>query len=340
MQGRVQQARLGILGCGHFGSFHARVFSNLRRARLVGFCNRTFEKAENLRRRFNGDFATDDPEELIHSDDINGVIIATHHDTHAEFCIRATQAGKHVLVEKPLGMNLKQCQDVVEQAGKYASKITVGYKYRLAPTVQRARELLNKPLLVIGQFTEDVWSDSMWQQDPARGGGSVLGNGCHTLDLICYLAQSRPIRVYAEADTLSHPGHPCLDHMVSTIVFENGALGALIQGQSGTPVRASKYEFSIFGGQNVAIEIHNRLLDGVYRISDRTEEIQYSGDEALFQQARGFVSQICDGAAPHCDLWEGLLPNLLLEACDAARTSHVAKEIRWNDGKPTLEIDN
>lgn len=340
MRGEVRQARLGILGCGQFGGFHARVFSNIRRSRLVGFCNRTLEKAEDLCRRFNGDFATDDPEELINSEDINGIIIATHHDTHAEFCTKAALAGKHVLVEKPLGMNLKQCQDIVEQAGQYASRITVGYKFRLAPTIQRARELLSQPLLVIGQMTEDIWSDGMWQQDPVTGGGSVLGNGCHTLDMICYLAQSRPIRIYAEGGTLSHPNHPCLDHMVSTVVFENGTLGALIQGQSGTPARAGKYEFSLFGGQNIAIEIHSRLLNGVYRINGRIEEMQYSGDEALFQQARGFVSQICDGKPPHCDLWEGLLPNLLLEACDSARKSHVAKEIRWHDGKPALEIDS
>lgn len=340
MKSKVRQARIGIIGCGHFGGVHAEAFSKIRRVRLSGFCNRTLEKAESLCRRFNGDFATDDPEELIHSENIDGVIIATHHDTHAELCTKAALAGKHVLVEKPLGMNLKQCQDIVEKVGQYASKITVGYKFRLAPTVQRARELLSQPLLVIGQMTEDMWPESMWQQDPVRGGGNVLGNGCHTLDMICYLAQSRPVRVYAEADALSHPGHPCLDHMVGTIVFENGALGVLVQGQSGTAVRASKYKFSLFGGQNVAIEIHNRLLNGVYHIGDRTEEIQRSGDEALFHQAICFVSQICDGAPPHCDLWEGLLPNLLLEACDAARRSHVAKEIRWNEGRPILEIES
>lgn len=339
MNHKVRQARLGILGCGHFGTLHAEAFSNIRRAKLVGFCNRTIDKAENLRKRLGGGFATTDPEELIHSKNIDGVIIATHHDTHAEFCIKAALAGKHVLVEKPLGMSLKECQKIIEQAGQYASKISVGYKLRWAPTIQRARELLSRPLLIIGQFTEDVWSDTMWQQDPVRGGGSVLGNGCHTLDMIYYLAQSRPIRVYAEGDALSHLGHPCLDHMVGTVLFESGAMGVWIQGQSGTPVRASKYEFSLFGGKNIAIEIFNRVLNGIYRIDNRIEEMQSSGDQALFQQALGFVAQICDGAPPLCGLWEGLLPNLLLEACDRARKTHVAQEIRWNEDKPSIQID-
>lgn len=334
----MRKARIGIIGCGNFGSIHAEVFSKIRRAQLVGFCNRTIEKAENLRKRFNGKFSTADPNEIFNSDEIDGVIIATQHDSHAELCIKAALAGKHVLVEKPLGMNLDQCREIVNKVGDQVSKITVGYKLRWAPTIQRARELLEEPLMIVGSYTEDTWNETFWAQDPTMGGGGVLSGGCHTLDMICYLARSRPIRVFAEGGALTHPGHPCLDHMVGTILFENGALGAWIQGQSGTPVRASKYMFTLYGKNNAVIEIFNRVLNGVYRIGNRIEEIERAGDEALFNQDSGFISQICDGVPPLCNLWEGVLPNLLLGACYKAHKTGMAQTIHWSGDKPVLEI--
>lgn len=332
----LSTVRIGIIGCGHFGNIHADAFSKIKRVRLVAFCNRTIEKAEVLRRRYNGSFATKEPNELIDSKDIDGIIIATHHDSHAELCTRGALAGKHILVEKPLGMSLRECQTLARQVGEYGSRIAVGYKLRFAPTIQRARELLKQPYLIIGQMCEDPWSDDYWPQDPICGGGFVLSTGCHTFDMVCYLAQSRPIRVYAEAGALSHPGHPCLDHMVGTIAFENGALGVLAQGQSGTPARASKFQFSLFGANNTAIEIHNRLLSGSYRIGTRVDEIERAGDEAIFEQAVHFVAQICDGVPPVCGLWDGLLPNLLFEATVRANNTKIPQEIYWDGDQPRL----
>lgn len=336
MNAKRTEARLGIIGCGYWGALHAAALAGVRGARLVGFSNRTLEKAEALRLKFNGQIATSDPRELLESNEIDGVVIATQHDSHAELCLQAARSGKHVLVEKPIAMTLAQCAWLAEEIGDCAHLIAVGYKLRWAPTIRRARDLLPLPRLIIGQMTEDKWASDSWQQDPRKGGGSVLGNGCHTLDMICYLAGSHPVRVYAEGGTLSHAGHPCLDHMVGTIVFENGALGSWIQGQSGTPKRASKYQFSIFGGDNVAIEVHNRVMTGVYRVAGRTEEMNYSGDEALFQQARGFVAQICDDQPPLCGFWEGLLPNLLLDACARARSTGYAQHIQWNGDVPLI----
>src|SRR5690348_2448935 len=192
------EVNLAIIGCGHFGRYHAETFSKLREVRLVGFCNRSLDKAKALAQRFDGEISTIDPDEIFARKDIHGLVIATHHDSHADLCRRAVLAGKHVLVEKPLGMNLSECENLVEAVRGKEQLITVGYKLRFFPTVCRSKEVIRQPNLVVGQLIDDKWTTSMWQQDPAVGGGSILGNGCHTLDMLCYLASSRPIRVYAE----------------------------------------------------------------------------------------------------------------------------------------------
>ena len=166
-------ARIGIVGCGHFGQYHAQVFDRLRRARLVGFCNRTLDKAEALCLRFGGEIATTDPEDLFASKQIDAVVIATHHDSHTDLCRRAALAGKHVLVEKPLGMCLKECEELVQAVRGREHLISVGYKLRHFPTVQRARELLPCPNLIVGQYMDDKWDPKWWarrreSQKPAR----------------------------------------------------------------------------------------------------------------------------------------------------------------------------
>ncbi len=330
-------ARIAIVGCGHFGAYHAEAFSRLRRVRLVGFCNRTRGKAEALAARFGGSIVTTEPDELFQSVAIDAVVIATHHDSHADLCRRAVLAGKHVLVEKPLGMSLKECEELVSGVEGREHLISVGYKFRYFPTVQRARDILPQPELVVGQFIDDRWDPISWQHLPEIGGGSVLGDGCHTLDMLCYLAQSRPVRVYAEGGTRAHLGHPCLDQMHAIVTFENGATGVCIQSQTAVPRRAGKYQFSLFGTGGLAIELYDRLQSGTYRIGTRTEDMTRAGDEAIHHQARAFVAQVCDGAPSACGLQDGFLANLLLEACFRSVRTHLPQHITWRTGRPEIE---
>lgn len=333
---KLSVARIGIVGTGHFGRYHAEAFARLRRARVVGVCNRSRKSAEDLAQRLGASLVTSDPQELFASPEVDGVVIATHNDSHAELCRRAVVAGKHVLVEKPLGMSLKECEEVVTAAKGREGLVSVGYKFRFFPSVQRARELLPSPDLVVGRMVEDVWDAGWWAQQPATGGGSVLGNGCHTLDMICYLAQSRPVRVYAEGAARAHPGHPCLDQLQAIVTFENGASGVCVQSQTATPARAGKYDFSLYGVNGTAIELYDRLQSGTYRIGARTEELTRAGDEGMHQQARAFVAQICDGTAPACGLQDGLLANLLLEACFRSQRAQIPVSISWERGRPEL----
>ena len=167
----------------------------------------------------------------------------------------------------------------------------VAYNMRYSPTVQRARELLPLPDLVTGMMVNDRWDDAYWAQDPIQGGGNVLSQGGHTVDLITFLAGQPPLRVSAVAANRTHPGHARVDHIVAAIEFANGAIGSWVQGDSGASSFTSKFHFSLRGGGDICIVPHDRLKRGVYRVGQRTEEMIRSGEEALWLQDRHFVKR-------------------------------------------------
>lgn len=109
-----------------------------------------------------------------------------------------------------------------------------------------------------------------------------------------------------------------------------------IQGETAIPPRAGKYQFSLFGVGGIAIELYNRCQSAVYRVGATTEEVDRAGDEAIYYQARAFVTQVRDGAPPACSVWDGLLANLLLEACFRAHRTHEPQRIVWRDDRPLL----
>jgi predicted dehydrogenase len=331
MRERVARSvRLGIIGCGHFGSYHAAAFRQLAGVHLAAFCNRTRGRAEQLAVACGGGLVTTDPDEVFAAG-VDGVVIATHHDSHADLCRRAVRAGKHVLVEKPLGMSLNECDELVQSVAGHERLIHVGYKHRFAPAIERARRLLPSPDLIVGKYIDDRWDPAWWASDPKVGGGSVLSGACHTLDMLCYLAGARPVRVYAEGS-----GAPCLEHLYAVVTFDNGATGVCVQSQTATPIRAGKQSYSLTSRAGAAIELYNGLQSGTYRIGARTEELDRAGDEAIHQQARAFVAQIRGEAPPACSLADGYRANLLLEACFESVRRQMAVGISWSRRHPAI----
>ena len=97
---------IGIIGCGGIGAEHAKALAQVDGARMVACCE---TRADEYRRTYGASYATTDSDKLIHDPDVDVVYVLTQHDSHADLCIRSAQAGKHVLVEKPLALNVDDC---------------------------------------------------------------------------------------------------------------------------------------------------------------------------------------------------------------------------------------
>lgn len=171
---------------------------------------------------------TSDSRSIIQSSDINTVIIATRHDSHAALAGEALIAGKHVFVEKPLAITreeLVKLSDSYEECVRRQASpplLMVGFNRRFAPQVQRMKQLLNgvtEPKTFVMTINAGHIPNDHWTQDRLIGGGRIIGEGCHFVDLLRFLAASPIVAVQAMS-----AGD---DKVTITLRFEDGSIGTV-----------------------------------------------------------------------------------------------------------------
>ncbi len=224
------KVRLGVIGAGNYAKSmilpHAPTLPGLS---LEAFCTGHGATAEALARRYGARYATTDAARLIADPEINAVMVATRHDSHARYAAEALRAGKHVYAEKPLAMSDEQLAPVIEALAARAPDgptLWLGHNRRYAPlSTQLVKHFEGVP---VRQVTVTVRSAGIppdsWYQDPAEGGGVLFGDVCHFIDLAIWFAQSLPAEVHAAATP--DPGHR-EESWAITLRFANGGLGVV-----------------------------------------------------------------------------------------------------------------
>ncbi|RKZ09443.1 dehydrogenase [bacterium] len=190
--------------------------------------------------------ASTDVDAMLNDADINTVAIATRHDSHAPLVVKALDAGKHVFVEKPLaitGDELAEVEAAYERAHAGASgpHLLVGFNRRFSPLVDRMMSLMAGvpgPKSFIMTMNAGERPADHWTQDPAVGGGRIIGEACHYIDLMRYLTGSEIVSV--QARRMGHsPGVAITeDKAVMVLGFADGSFGSinyLANGHAGFP---------------------------------------------------------------------------------------------------------
>ena len=251
--------KAAVIGCGGAGSGHARRAKELG-LELVGFCDEVEAKAGQLRDAIGEGYATTDSGRIMRDDSIDLVVVATHHDAHHPLAMAAAQAGKHLLVEKPMCVTREQAVELAEMVDKAGVKLVVNCKFRIAPTVQKAREFIPQPRLSHGQLAmSDLGLASgggaawVWHGDD--GGGLLISTAVHTIDLLSYLMDSPADRIYAEGRVFGSDkgseGYP--DALVGTILWKSGALSTVISADQGQNPFVSKWFHQMWDGERSAV---------------------------------------------------------------------------------------
>ena len=290
----------GIIGA---GGFTQRVLlpqlKNLG-VRLVDIASASGVSASHAAKNYGVESCTSDYRTVLENEEINTVFITTRHDLHASMAIEALTAGKHVFVEKPAALGESELSDVrcaVEQSS--ALQYLVGFNRRFSPHAVKMRELLSTRsaplcgtvLINAGQVPVDNWN-----QDPQVGGGRILGEVCHWIDLMTFLVGS-PISTVHTAMIGSGGGSPTRsDHVAISLNFTDGSL-ASIQYFANGPRRFPKERIEIFCEQR-ALQLDNfRLLRGFGWPRFRKLRLtrQDKGHQAEF---RHFVERIGSGGEP------------------------------------------
>lgn len=174
--------------------------------------------------------ATSDADGLLANPDINAVAIATRHDSHARLAAQALRAGKHVFVEKPLALTCNELEEVKAAHAESGKHLMVGFNRRFAPQVQTMKRLLDAetaPKSFIMVMNSGAIPADHWTQDLEVGGGRIIGEACHYIDLMRFLAGAPITSVQArrmgdmDAETVTE------DKASITLGFEDGSFGTI-----------------------------------------------------------------------------------------------------------------
>ena len=280
---------LGLIGA---GSFATRVLlpalASDERVRLVGVCTASGASASQVAERFGFSHATNDVEGLLADPDVNAIVIATHHDSHASLTTSALRAGKAVFCEKPLATTWPELEEVTSAYRAADTPLAVGFNRRFSPLVTELRTALppGVPRVFLCRVNAGPLPADHWVNDPIRGGGRVVGELCHFLDLACHFAERHPIRVSAERlGTDGTIGPP--DSLIVQVAFADGSIGSIHYVSNGDPV-FPKERIEVFCAGVVGVIDDFRSLEITRDGKRRSHKIRRQ-DKGHNQEMRAFI---------------------------------------------------
>ncbi|MBE7418001.1 MAG: Gfo/Idh/MocA family oxidoreductase [Ideonella sp.] len=202
----------------------------------------------------------------------DAVLIATRHNTHADYASKALRSGRHVYVEKPLAMTMEELTEVARAFGQGAgAQLMIGFNRRWSPLTREANKHFDgvrSPLMVNIRVNAGFIPPEHWIQDPRIGGGRLIGEACHFIDLASALTGSDPVEVHAAGMAKAQVPALLNDNVCITLRFANGSVATINYVADGSK-SMPKERVEIFGGDRSAV------------IDDFREATFYQGDASV-----------------------------------------------------------
>ncbi len=242
---------LGVIGAGNFAK--AVLLPELKKisgVRLHTLATKRGASADHAQETFGFEQATTDEATVLDNPDISAVVIATRHDSHAELTASALKAGKSVLVEKPLGLTRDEISNVEEARKNSTGFFQIGFNRRFAPLARQAEAELAKtggPRFMVFRINAGHIPSESWLHNADEGGGRIIGEMCHFIDLARFFAGSPIVSVQADA---ARNSTGAADDVTATIRFEDGSLATIAYTSLGDAA-VPKECYEIFAGGTV-----------------------------------------------------------------------------------------
>ena len=294
---KVDKLAIGFIGVGNFAK--SVLLPNLKKlnAPILTVASSDGLSASVAAKKFGVPKATSDREIIFQSPEINTVFISTRHDSHAKLVVQALQNKKHVFVEKPLAVNEEQLKEVY-QAVKANPELhlMVGFNRRFSPFSKKLKQAIqdrSDPISVIITVNAGAIPMDHWVHDPVMGGGRIIGEGCHFVDLARYLTGAS----IKEVGAMRTNGHSGTDEDKTSIflTFEDGSQATIHYLANGHP-RFPKERVEVFSSQRVF------QIDNFTQLTSYGSNVKERGlkqDKGHFAELKAFLESIRkEGEAP------------------------------------------
>jgi predicted dehydrogenase len=308
--------RFALVGAGAIGQVHAQLIEALGdEAVLAAVVDVRVERAEELAGKY-GARAYASAAEAYAAEELDAVSICLPSALHAEAAVGALEAGKHVIVEKPVDITLAAADRLIAAQRSSGKTVTVISQRRFQPPVAAIKSAVESGALgrITSGITESAFfrPQSYYDGDDWRGtlavdgGGALMNQGIHALDLLVWML-GRPIQVSAQTATLAHQSIEVEDLACATITFESGAIGVLLASTAAYPGRPVR--LTVHGDQGTAVMDDDQLV--YLSTGDSPVETTVGPDgwgavqRAHLAQYRDFIGAVNEGREPAVSLAAG-----------------------------------
>jgi polar amino acid transport system substrate-binding protein len=294
----MQKVGIGFIGAGSYAQSH--LLPNIPKSAdvsLKGVLTSTGTSSRSVGEKFGFDFCAASEADIFDSEGINTVFIATRHDSHAEYVLKALKAGKHVFVEKPLCLSIEQLLEISKVYSDLRCRtsdvrlLMVGYNRRFSPLAVKMKEQLgNGPMAMTYRVNAGVIPPESWIHDRELGGGRVIGEVCHFVDFLSFMCSALPSSVHACA--MLDPGH-LQDTVAVNLTFENGSVGNISYFANGAK-RLKKERVEVYANGCTAVLDDFKRLSIYARGKEKATKL-VSQDKGQKAEVHAFIDAVLHG---------------------------------------------
>lgn len=295
----VRPVNIGFIGAGSFAQgYILPILKKHKDVRLIGVATATGINTKNVARKFGFEYCTTDYNEILNDERINCVFVMTRHNLHAKLVIEALKKKKHIFVEKPLCLNEAELREIIFVYNRYnTSMFMVGFNRRFSPFVKEVKDFFKHrlgPLMLHYRVNAGSLSPQHWVYDIQEGGGRIIGEVCHFVDLLQYITAAAPEEIFAVSMQPSEKN--ILDDNISIVIkFKDFSVGTITYNSIGD-ISYPRERIEIFG-ENSAVVIDN-FKKAVFSRADISHTMhRVSRDMGHKNEIGSFVSGLRDSTA-------------------------------------------
>lgn len=297
--------RVALCGAGGFAKgMHLPNMQKMKdKYTLYAVQSRTGSNAQAIAVKYGASYSTTDYQKILDDPNVDMVMICTRHNTHAEMVEKALRAGKAVFVEKPMALNGEEMNAVMTAARESGAPFMVGFNRRFskyAVEMRKQVESRTNPLMVLYRMNAGFIPLDSWIQGP-EGGGRMIGEGCHILDLFNYLTGSAAVSISVDQMSPATDQVSKTDNVVVTVKYEDGSVCTLLYTGQGSKEYGKEYCEVFCDGKTLVMDDYKKLNG----YGCKVPELKSTGPEkGQYEELEAFYEAIKHGDGYPIPLWQ------------------------------------
>ncbi|WP_426091843.1 bi-domain-containing oxidoreductase [Flavobacterium sp. DSR3-2] len=255
-----QNGVIGIIGAGNFTKMTMLPALKASGANYKYIASKGGVSGTAMAQKYGFSHSTTNVDDVLQDNEVDLVLITTRHNLHAEMTVKFLEAKKHVFVEKPLALNEQELNEVIEAQAKSGKTVMVGFNRRFSPHTEKMKSLLGTSQMnIIATMNAGNIPANVWIHDTLVGGGRIIGEACHFIDLITYLTGSKVKAVCMNAMGINPEENT--DNATILLKYENGSTGVINYFSNGSKAY-SKERVEVYSQDRTLVMDNFRKTEG------------------------------------------------------------------------------